>query len=205
MPPLIHLSPCLLTALFFLVTGCASTPEHVVSLQARADSPQALEVVALLFSSYLVSDGSDPSATSEGGGTTQNVTLDSDTFFRSVGWQASINTSMVDVVGGMDRHWYHSQSVPESSIGLRKRFPGSEPGAVYVEVLARHGTDLDTNSGPQDYDGFAIGFGGTAPLDKHWFVDIGLVYERTLERVDIEGEDDHLSDIMLRFGIGFSL
>ncbi len=180
-------------------------PKHVVSVEARADSPAVLEALAILFSGYVASDGSDPSATAKGGSTSQYDTFDSDTFFRSVGWRASINTPVVDIVGGMDRHWYDDQSVPESSIGLRKRFPGSEPGAAYVELLIRHGNDLDTISGPQDYDGIAIGFGGMAPIDEHWFVDLCLVYERTLEQVHIEGDDDYLSDLMFRVGIGFSL
>ncbi len=188
-----------------LATGCSSTPKDVVSLEARADSAAALEVLAILFSGYVASDGSDPSSQAKGGSTTQYDSFDSDTFFRSVGWRASINTSVVDIVGGMDRHWYHDQSVPESSLGLRKRFSGSEPGAAYVELLVRHGNDLDTTSGPQDYDGFAIGFGGMAPISEHWFVDLCLVYERTLDPVHVEGDDNYLSDLLFRFGIGFSL
>ncbi len=202
---MLRISSYLALCLLALASGCSSTSKNVVSVEARADSAAALEVIGILFSGYVASDGSDPSSQAKGGSTTQYDTFDSDTFFRSAGWRASINTSVVDIVGGMDTHWYHDQSVPETSIGLRKRFPGSEPGAAYVELLLRHGNNLDTSSGEQDYDGIAIGFGGIAPISEHWFVDLCLVYERTLDAVHIDGDDNYLTDLLFRFGIGFSL
>ena len=123
---------------------------------------------------------------------------------RSYGLRASINTPFVDVIGGADEHRIEGQHLTETSLGLRKRFPSSDPGSFYVEAAFRRGFGLDTSSGRSDYDGMEAGFGGVFQLSDHWFLDLSLSVEWTLGDLDLENGDDHLSEVLFNLGLGFS-
>lgn len=122
---------------------------------------------------------------------------------RSYGVRATINSTFVDVVGGADEHRIQGEHATETSLGLRKRFPSTDPGSFYVETLYRRGHGLDTPSGHTGYDGMASGLGAVFQLSEHWFLDIGIAVEWTLGDLDLENGDDHLNEVVFNLGLGF--
>ena len=169
------------------VAGCSSMSNGTASLQVRG---------GLTGDSASYYGGSYGRV--EGGGV-ENLAL------RSYGVRASINSPFVDVIGGTDEHRIEGQDVQEASLGLRKRFPSSEPGAFYVESVYRRGFDLETLSGRSDYDGMEVGFGGIIQLSDHWFLDLGFGLEWTLGDLDLENGTDHVSEMVFNIGLGFSI
>ena len=169
------------------VAGCSSMSNGVATLQARG-------AVHRESDSYYHESRYGYGV--EGGG---NLAL------RSYGLRASINTPIVDVIGGADEHRFEGQHISEASLGLRKRFPASDAGAFYVEAAIRRGFGLDTLSGRRDYDGMESGFGGIFQLGDHWFLDVGFSVEWTLGQLNLASGRDHLSEVLFNVGLGFSL
>jgi hypothetical protein len=170
-----------------LATGCSSMSNGTATLQARGGitgDSELLYAVASLGSA------------SQGG---------SDLEVRSYGLRASVNTQFVDVIGGADEHRIEGEHATETSLGLRKRFPSTDPGSFYVEAVYRRGHGLDTPSGHSNYDGMATGFGAVFQLSDHWFLDLCVAVEWTLGDLDLENGDDHLNEIVFNLGLGFSI
>src|SRR5947207_99553 len=151
-----------------LAAGCSSTSNGLMSLEARGTDA-------------LHGDGGSGGSTS----TLISRIGDSDTALRSYGLRASINTPVVDVIGGTDEHRIEGQDVTEANVGLRKRFGESGVGTFYVDMEWRHGFGLETGSGRRDYDGIELGAGVILQLSKHWFLDWGLGWEKTFGRLEL--------------------
>ena len=170
-----------------LATACSSTRNGTASLEARG---------GLTGKSAYVRSGSGQRIDS-GGVEDLNV--------GSYGLRASINTIYVDLIAGTDEHRIEGQTVQESSLGLRKRFPSTDPGSFYVDAAFRRGFDLETASGRSDYEGLESGVGAIIQLDEHWFLDLSFVVEWTLGDLDLENGTDHVNEVLFNIGLGFSI
>lgn len=170
-----------------VAAGCSSMSNGTATLQARG---------GLTSDTGFYYYGSGQGYAGGGGG---------DVDVRSYGARASFNTPIVDVIGGADEHRIEGQDVTETSLGLRKRFPSTDPGSFYVEAAFRRGYDLDTPSGRSDYDGMEAGVGAVFQLSEHWFLDLSFSVEWTLGDLDLENGDDHLNEVLFNLGVGFSL
>ena len=135
-------------------------------------------------------------AASEGG---------SDLEVRSYGARTSLNSTFVDVIAGVDDHRIEDEHATETSFGLRKRFPSTDPGSFYVEAAFRRGHGLETPAGRTHYDGMEAAFGAVFQLGEHWFVDMSLSVEWTLGDLDLESGDDDLNEVLFNLGLGFGL
>jgi len=194
----------LLSLAFVACASCTSVPPGVVSVEARGaiHSPAVWQFV---FSALDASAGNGSSSSSGkyGSGTEDDDWSDDD--YELYGARAAISTPMVDLVGGVDQHWFDDRGASEVSFGLRKRFEAKDGlNNGYVQLLYRRGSDLRTDAGLEDYDGFNFAIGTLAPLDEHWFLDFSLEFESTLERVEIDDDLTNLFSIFLNVGIGFS-
>jgi hypothetical protein len=121
---------------------------------------------------------------------------------RSYGLRASLNSEYVDVLAGADQHRIDGEDVPEASVGLRKRFPSTDPGSFYVEAAYRRGYGFNTPSGRTSYDGMETGLGAVFQLSDHWFLDLCLCVEWTMGDLDRENGDDHLNEVVFNAGLG---
>jgi hypothetical protein len=113
---------------------------------------------------------------------------------------AAINTTVVDVIGGYDQRKYDGREVPETSIGLRKRF-GPDKSPVYVFALAR-----STQNGTDDevvFNGTALGLGLIVQFHPHWFVDLNMAFERT-SHLDIDPERSRHDQGVFQIGVGYA-
>jgi hypothetical protein len=173
-----------------LAAGCSSTKEGIASLEAlgsiTGDSGHYYPYQGLDQGGYVASGGGD-----------LNV--------RSYGMRASVNSPYVDLIAGTDIHRIEGQDIQEASLGLRKRFPSSDPGSVYVDAALRRGFDLETLSGSRDYEGAEAGFGGLIQLGGPWFLDLGLCVEWTFGDLDLASGKHHLNEVLFHLGMGFSL
>ncbi|MEO6709035.1 MAG: hypothetical protein ABI054_06295 [Planctomycetota bacterium] len=125
---------------------------------------------------------------------------------RSFGLRGSINTPVIDLIGGLDEHRFEDEHVSERSLGLRKRLPQSDDDAVlYVETALRWGEGLETRTGKRDYEGMQVGTGALFPMGKHWYVDVGVSKEWTFDRYEVPDEHRHLSKVLFHFGIGVGI
>jgi hypothetical protein len=170
-----------------VAAGCSSMSNGKATLQARC---------GITGDSGFYYYGSNQGYLGGGGG---------DLDLRSYGLRASINTTIVDVIAGADEHQVEDEQVGETSLGLRKRFPSTDPGSFYVEAAFRRGHGMDTPSGHSDYDGMEVGVGAVFQLSQHWFLDMSLSLEWTLGDLDLENGDDHLNEVLFNLGVGFSL
>jgi hypothetical protein len=116
------------------------------------------------------------------------------------GVQAAINTSAIDVIGGFDERRIHHESVPEVSVGLRKRF-GAPESPFYVFALARS-TRSDTDSADV-FNGSALGIGLLIQAGKHWFIDTNLAWEHTND-IAIPNGDEQIDEGVFQLGIGWA-
>ena len=125
-------------------------------------------------------------------------------YVRSYGLRASLNSTYVDLIGGIDEHRIARQHIREEYLGLRERFITDNPCNVYIEAALRRGFDLETTSGTHDYDGMESGLGAIIQLSKHWFVDASFNYEWTFDRQHLTHSDDHLEGLLFNVGVGVS-
>lgn len=189
-----------------LATACTTAPPGVVSVQVRGAiySSDVFEAVAVVLGGY---DDGSASESEPGSGSSSHYQSYawSDIVNASWGARAAISISGVDLVGGIDRHWYDDQDqiVTEKSIGLRFR-QNSDAGIDYVQLLFRRGSDLETDDGEKDYDGMSVGVGAITPIGRHWFVDASIEAEWTFREFEVDGDDTHLFSAMLNVGLGFS-
>ncbi|HTF87644.1 MAG TPA: hypothetical protein VK843_04485 [Planctomycetota bacterium] len=122
---------------------------------------------------------------------------------RSIGLRGSINTPVIDLIGGVDQHRFDDEPAKERSLGLRKRLPASDDDAtLYVEAALRWGEGLETKTGTRDYEGMQAGTGALFPIGNHWYIDAGVHAEWTFDRYDVPDERDHLSKVVFHLGIG---
>ena len=201
--------PFLPLALLALVSSCSTVPPRTVSVEARGAvySSDVFEAILLVFGG----GNSDPTSTSTKGGSGNgsnyyNSYSWSNENHESYGLRAALSSDVFDIVVGVDEHWFDDRGSRELSIGLRKRFDkNSESSGSYAQILARHGEDIRTDSGQQDYDGFSIGIGKIVPIDDHWFFDVSLEFESTWNTLRIEGDDSNLFSVMVNVGLGYSI
>jgi hypothetical protein len=179
--------------------SCASVPPGAVSVEARGGAHSA-EVWGAIANAFF--QGGVSSRYDGGSGYHES---DED-WHTSLGLRAAVSTPVVDFIAGTDKHWFGGQEAREYSYGIRKRIPDEgTKGPGYFLLLARHGEDLRTDKGREDYDGVAVGIGAISPIDEHWFFDISLESEWLWNEVEIRGNDTYLFSMMLCVGIGFAL
>ncbi len=203
-----RIASCLALGMLALITSCTTIPPGVVSVEARGGifSEGVVEVIAFALGSAGSGQSSNGSSRTGRGGSAQYQGYEwSDVVHSSYGLQAAISTPVVDIIGGIDEHWFDDRGARETSVGLRKHISEkSDSGVGYIQILARRGHDIRTDSGLRDYDGIGIGFGGITPIDKHWFLDISIEFESTLKPLEIDGKDAYLGSLMLNVGVGWS-
>jgi hypothetical protein len=175
------LSSCLSAA---CLAGCSSTSNGTVAIEARG--AMTIESAGTVAAGALASAGGY-----SGGAETQGL---------GFGVGAAINTTVVDVIGGYDQRKYDGHEVPETSIGLRKRF-GPDKSPVYAFALARstqNGTD-----GEVVFNGTALGLGLIVQFHPHWFVDMSMALERT-SHLDIDPERSRHDQGVFQIGVGYA-
>lgn len=191
-------APVLSLLIASFAAGCSSTSNGVASLEARGTAALHGDGGPGGSSSgYRSTDGSNGPFLSGGGNW--------DTFLRSYGLRGSINTTVVDVIGGADEHRIEGQDVTEANAGLRKRFGESGAGTFYVDMEWRHGFGLESGSGRRDYDGMELGFGVIIQLSERWFLDLELGWERTFGQLELDSGREHLNEALFTLGFGLSL
>lgn len=191
-------SACVLWA----VAGCASAPMGVVSVEPRG----ALTGNWVLY--LLGAHSTEPSGADPESGTRRPATVhSSDLEGRSLGLRGSLNSRVVDLIFGVDRHRIDHEHVREESLGLRVRVPQNANQQTYVEALLRRGHDFPTASGDVDYDGMEVGIGMLVKLERHWFLDVGISFEWTFDRLELDAGEarERVADLMLHLGVVFAL
>jgi hypothetical protein len=118
------------------------------------------------------------------------------------GVQAALNLPIVDIVAAVDRREFQDESVPELSIGLRRRVFGFWRLHPYVEGNLRFGRDLDTGVEEDDYTGWNAGLGAMLDVTDHWFLNVRLMYEST--PLELPGDDTHIDGLIGTVGLGFA-
>lgn len=177
--------------LMLVLAACSPMKNGVVDVEARG----ALTGETLLLATEAVFAGAGGSSTG------RTIGVDEDAV-ETLGWgvQAAVNSSAIDVIGGFDERIIHHESVPEMSIGLRKRF-GAPESPLYVFALARSSRS-DTDS-DHVFNGSALGLGLFIQTGKHWFVDTNIAWERTTD-LAIENGSERIDEGVFQLGIGWS-
>jgi len=192
-------------SLFAFMASCTAVPPGVVSVEARGGYRSEPLWVAILQG--LGSGTSSGSASSDFESVANDYSTRRDEGDGQLlyGLRAAVSTPVVDLVGGVGEQWFDDRGAGEVSFGIRKRFGDeAKPDPDYFVLLARHGSDLRTDRGHEDYDGVSVGVGSIHALGKHWFVDVSLEAEWLTHEVELDGNDTHLFGLMLEVGLGFS-
>lgn len=191
-----------------LATGCASPPRQPISIEARGaiDGPYVVDAIAVVA---LLAVGGGSDAGTQNSRDHSYVLFDHDTFVRSFGFQASLNTPLIDLVGGRERHNLDQHFLTQENIGLRKRFYSMSEGerdsdGLYIQVLAIRGYSAKTDSGHEDYDAIGVGVGGLSRIDEHWFTNICVEYQSTFQRLQFDGDNSRQNSVSLNIGLGYS-
>ena len=116
------------------------------------------------------------------------------------GVQAAVNTSAIDLIGGFDERRIHDESIPELSIGLRKRF-GRPETPFYVFGLARS-TRSDTDSSDV-FNGSALGLGVLIQFAENGFIDTNIAWEHTTD-LSIQNASENSDEAVFQIGVGWS-
>jgi hypothetical protein len=175
------------------LAGCSSTKYGVFALEARGTAA---------FGN--IHDNQDTATVS--GSATTGIYGDGlpDFHFRGrgVGLEAAIRTAYVDLIGGIQQRRVQDETIPETSIGLRKRF-GSDYDAsnLYVFALARQ--DLEGTEPDAGFNGTSIGAGLLSQIGHHWFLDFNLAWEKT-GHLDIEPGHSRMEEAVFQAGVGYS-
>jgi hypothetical protein len=125
-----------------------------------------------------------------------------DDAFETLGWgvQAAVNTSAIDLVGGFDQRRIHEETIPEVSVGLRKRF-GAPDTPFYVFALAR--SSRSDSDSADVFNGSALGVGVLIQFAENGFVDMNIAWQRTTD-LSIENGHDNLDEGVFQIGLGWS-
>jgi hypothetical protein len=116
------------------------------------------------------------------------------------GVQAAVNTSAIDLIGGFDERRIHQESIPELSVGLRKRF-GSPDTPFYVFALAR--SSRSDSSSADVFNGSALGLGVLIQFAENGFIDTSIAWEHTND-LAIPNADTQTDEGVFQIGIGWS-
>jgi hypothetical protein len=178
---------CIVTLSLLALTACSPMKNGLVDIEGRG--ALSGEVLAVGAAVVFAGPGSH--------------TFDSDhEDVETLGWgvQAAVNSPAIDLIGGFDERVIHHESVPEVSVGLRKRF-GPIDTPLYVFALARSSRS-DTSS-DDVFNGSALGLGLFVQAGKHWFIDTNIAWEHTND-ISIENGDEQIDEAIFQFGIGWS-
>ncbi len=182
------------------VAGCSTTKYGFLSLEGRGEAafghdPNKFQAVELATAQGTGFDAPQ--------GISGNGVPDPSFKARGLGLQLALQSPWIDLTAGIEQRRFENESVPETSVGLRKRFGVDENKAEpYVFVLAREdrrGTEPDSG-----FNGTSFGFGVLAHLSRRWFIDWNLGWERT-GHLDIEPGHSRRQEGVMQFGLGFSL
>ena len=140
-----------------------------------------------------------------GGGTPPCGSGDPGLEYSSWDGRATVGVRGFDLVVGGSTHRIGEDDVQEYELGLRMRRPTATNEMPYLEALFRHGVDFETSAGEVDYDGMRLGAGLLGNLGGNWYLDLGVGWEWTFDRLELEAgkSREHVNEFVISVGLAY--
>lgn len=119
--------------------------------------------------------------------------------------RATLGVRGFDLVVGGSSHRIGDDDVQEYELGLRMRRPTDPSLMPYLEALFRRGVDFETSAGEVDYDGMRLGAGVLGQLRGNWYLDIGVGWDWTFDRLELEAGKprEHVNEFVASVGLAY--